>query len=93
MPPKKDHSCNQWDRIATLETNQSNFMEILKEVKDDVKDIKKYLFEWWLEEHYAKRDSVKRLWAIVWWVISFVFIALGWIVIAMIKYFLSLNIK
>jgi hypothetical protein len=43
MPP--NHKYNQTEKINTLELNQQNFMEILKEVKEDVKDIKRYLFE------------------------------------------------
>ena len=68
--------CEQVENIQNLKANQSLFMEILKEVKGDVKDIKKYLFEGWLENNYAKRSSVNRLWIIVWSVIWFVFTAL-----------------
>ena len=71
------HICTQWEKIQSLELNQHNFMEILKEVKDDVKEIKRYLFEWWLEWNYAKRTSVDKLWIIVWSIIWFVFTALG----------------
>jgi hypothetical protein len=71
-----NHKCTQEWKIKTLEINQVNFMEILKEVKDDVKDIKRYLFEWWLEQNYAKKESVQRLWIIVWSVVWFVFTAL-----------------
>lgn len=45
------------------------------------------------EDKFAKRDSVKRLWTIVWSIIWFFFISFWTIIIAMIKYFLSLNIS
>lgn len=84
--------CTQQEKISNLQSNQNVFMEILKEVKNDVKDIKKYLFEWWLEDNYAKKTSVNRLRTIVWSIIWFFFLAFGAVVIAMVKYFLSLNI-
>lgn len=69
--------CVQSQEIANLKSNQWLFMEILKEVKEDVKDIKTYLYEK-MPEHYASKSSVNRLWAIVWAVIWFVFLAVWW---------------
>lgn len=45
------------------------------------------------EDKFARRDSVKKLWTIVWSIITFFFLSFGTIVIAMVKYFLSLNIS
>lgn len=44
------------------------------------------------EEKFAKRDSVKKLWTIVWSIIWFFFVALWTTIIAIVRYFLSLNI-
>jgi hypothetical protein len=43
------------------------------------------------EDKFARRDSVKKLWTIVWSIIGFVFISLGTTLAAIIKYFLSLT--
>jgi hypothetical protein len=40
-------------------------MEMMKEIKDDVKEIKKYIFEGWMDNKYARKESVARLWTIV----------------------------
>lgn len=71
-------------------------MEILKEVKSDVKDIKKYLFEWWLEEKYTTKSEIKGIeekvsnhqkiinritWAIIMWVLT----VAGGVIMASIK--------
>jgi hypothetical protein len=45
------------------------------------------------EEKFARKDSVKKLWTIVWSIIGFFFLALGTTIIAIVKYFLSLNIS
>jgi|GEM_PF-3894326 len=45
------------------------------------------------EDKFARRDSVKKLWTIVWSIIGFVFISLGTTLAAIIKYFLSLNLS
>lgn len=45
------------------------------------------------EEKFAHRDSVKKLWTIVWSIIGFFFVALWTTIIAIVKYFLSLNIS
>lgn len=49
--------CSQADRIKTLELNQEKVMEILTEVREDVKDIKKYLFEWPMEDKFVSKQT------------------------------------
>lgn len=44
------------------------------------------------EDKFARKDSVKKLWTIVWSIIGFFFLALGTTIVAIVKYFLSLNI-
>jgi hypothetical protein len=44
------------------------------------------------EDKFARKDSVKKLWTIVWSIIGFFFVALGTTIVAIVKYFLSLNI-
>jgi hypothetical protein len=45
------------------------------------------------EDKFARKDSVKKLWTIVWSIIGFFFVALGTTIVAIVKYFLSLNIQ
>ena len=56
--------------------------------------------EWKIDEFieksdttFARKDSVKKLWTIVWSIIGFVFISLGTTLAAIIKFFLSLNLS
>ena len=49
--------CNQSDRITTLENNDTKIMEILTEVRDDVKDIKKFIFEWPMDDKYVSKEK------------------------------------
>lgn len=49
--------CSQADRIKTLELNQEKVMDILTEVREDVKDIKKYLFEWPMEDKFVSKQT------------------------------------
>lgn len=50
---------------ATLENNQTNVMEILEEIRWDLKEVKKFLFQWELQEKFVPReifnDRVKSL--------------------------------
>lgn len=48
--------CAQTDRIKTLELNQDKIMEILTEIKQDIKEVKKFLFEWPLEEKFVPKE-------------------------------------
>lgn len=41
---------------ATLEFNQKKFMEMLTEVREDVKEIKKFIFEWGMAKNYVTRE-------------------------------------
>lgn len=52
------HICTQESKISDLSNKQETFMDIMKEVKWDVKDIKKYLFEWWLEKKYSTKEEM-----------------------------------
>lgn len=42
---------------ARLSDNYDKVMEILTEVRDDVKDMKKYLFEWWMKNDYVSKEE------------------------------------
>lgn len=66
------------DRITTLEANNKNVMDLLKNTNEKVEKIYEFIFEWGMEKKYAKKDSVDRLWKIVWSIIGVVFITLGW---------------
>ena len=49
--------CTQTDRITTLENNDTKIMEILTEMRGDVKDIKKYLFEWPMDDKFVSKEK------------------------------------
>jgi len=42
--------------IDNLVFNQDKFMEILNEVRGDVKEIKKFIFEWWMAKNYITKE-------------------------------------
>lgn len=41
---------------ATLDNNQKNVMEILEEMRWDLKEIKKFLFQWELNDKFVPRE-------------------------------------
>lgn len=41
---------------AALEFNQKKFMEMLVEVRDDVKEMKKFIFEWGMAKNYVTKE-------------------------------------
>lgn len=73
-----DHNCNQvekiismWKDIEALQTNHKDVMDVINEIRGDVKELKKYIFEWGMDSKYASKSSVNRLWTIVWGVVWF----------------------
>lgn len=63
--------------IWFLQDNHGAVMEVIKEIKEDVKDIKKYIFEGGLDGKYARKESVSRLWNFVWAIIWTVATVIG----------------
>jgi len=49
--------CTQEKNIFDLQNKHNNLMEILTEVRDDVKEIKKYIFEWPMEDKFKKKNT------------------------------------
>ena len=75
-------------KVSFLEQNHLDVMEEIKGMKKDMKDwfnmvnisineIKRYMFEGGMDDKYAKRKSVDRLWTIVWSVIGFISLWVG----------------
>jgi predicted nucleic acid-binding Zn-ribbon protein len=62
-----DHTCSQSDRILTLELNQKSMAQDISEIKKDVKEINSKFDELIekLDQKYAAKNSVDRLWIIV----------------------------
>lgn len=76
MPPKKEHSCTQSERILTLELNQKTMAIDVSDIKKEVKEIN-VKFDTLIEkidQKYAAKWTelaMKRaIWIILWIVLS-----------------------
>lgn len=45
---------------ARLSDNQKQFMEMLVEVRDDVKEMKKFIFEWGMATNYVTKEMFNK---------------------------------
>lgn len=45
---------------ARLSDNQKQFMEMLVEVRDDVKEMKKFIFEWGMANNYVTKEMFNK---------------------------------
>jgi len=89
-------SLHESDKRDVLQTNEIAMLKdwINKiDLKVDKIDIKLDKFINTLDKEYAKKSSVNRLWTIVWSIVAFVFTSLGIVIVAMVKYFLALNLS
>lgn len=79
--------CIQASEIAIIKTqvwflqqNHIDSMEMMKEIKDDVKEIKKYIFEGGMDSKYASKETVDKhdvilgrvTWALISWLVTMV---------------------
>jgi len=78
---------NQWDRLTSLENNNKNIMDLLKNTNEKVEKIYEYIFEGKMEDKYStklesnqiKKDVDKHqtiidriTWAVILGVLAFV---------------------
>lgn len=83
-----DHPCSQTQTISDLKTNQAVFMEKLNTIWEEQKkqwvllaSIHSFMFEGGMDNKYAKKQSVDRLWTIVWGIIGLFFTGAGVVLI------------
>lgn len=57
------------ERITALEVNQNNLMKEISEIKADVKELLAKFEN--LDNKYATKSSVNRIWVIIWSIIGF----------------------
>ena len=77
------HACDQIEDIATLKANQKNMAENIVEIKEDIKEIKDFMFK--MDDKYARKEDVKKLDDKFWyWTLAIISVLL-----ACLAYFLS----
>lgn len=58
MPPV--HQYNQWERLTSLENNNKNIMDLLKNTNEKVEKIYEYIFEGKMEEKYSTKVELEQ---------------------------------